>query len=78
MQRAEGKHSFRCSHPSCSCFSCGSKYAVYDSQAFHSKHEVMASDHVETHLQPAASIVSKCRIHTLEQYMVSPVTHHSL
>lgn len=38
-------------------------------RAFHSTHEVMASDHVETHLQPAASIVSKCRIHTLEQYM---------
>jgi hypothetical protein len=33
--------------------------------------EVMASDHVEIHLQPAASIVSKCKIHTLEQYMVN-------
>ena len=50
--------------------------AVCDSQAFHSEHEVMASDHVETHLQPAASIVSKCRIHTLEQYMVSSVAQH--
>ena len=67
---------FKCSHSRCSCFSCGSKYVVCDAQAFHSEHEVMASDHVETHLQPAASIVSKCRIHTLEQYMVSlsPIT----
>ncbi len=40
-------------------------------QAFHSAQEVMASDHVEIHLQPAASIVSKCKIHTLEQYMVN-------
>ena len=58
----------RCNQSPCSC---GFKSAVCDSQAFHSENEVMASDHVETHLQPAASIVSKCRIHTLEQYMVS-------
>ncbi|KAL0023728.1 hypothetical protein WJX79_008669 [Trebouxia sp. C0005] len=38
-------------------------------RAFHSAQEVMASDHVEIHLQPAASIVSKCKIHTLEHYM---------
>ena len=42
-------------------------------QAFHGRQEVMASDHVETHLQPIASIMSKCNIHTLEQYMVSHV-----
>lgn len=42
-------------------------------QAFHSAHEVMASDHVEALLQPPASIVSKCRIHTLEEYMVCHV-----
>lgn len=40
-------------------------------QAFHGCQEVMASDHIETHLQPIASIVSKCNIFTLEQYMVS-------
>ena len=45
-------------------------------QAFHSAQEVMASDHVEIHLQPAASIVSKCKIHTLEQYMVSFKAFH--
>lgn len=39
-------------------------------QAFHSAQEVMASDHVESLLQPPASIVSKCSIHTLEEYMV--------
>lgn len=38
-------------------------------RAFHSLQEVMASDHVELLLQPAASIVSKCKIHSLEQYM---------
>lgn len=42
-------------------------------QAFHSAQEVMASDHVESLLQPPGSIVSKCRIHTLEEYMVSSV-----
>lgn len=45
-------------------------------QAFHSLQEVMASDHVELLLQPAASIVSKCKIHSLEQYMVG--LYHNL
>ena len=43
---------------------------VDSAQAFHSAQEVMASDHVESLLQPPASIVSKCSIHTLEEYMV--------
>lgn len=55
----------------------GSQCAVV-LKAFHSTHEVMASDHVETHLQPAASIVSKCRIHTLEQYMVGHVELYAM
>ncbi len=38
----------------------------------------MASDHVEIHLQPAASIVSKCKIHTLEQYMVILKTFYNM
>ena len=53
-----------------------------DLQAFHSAQEVMASDHVEIHLQPAGSIVSKCKIHTLEQYMARltqlPAQQHSI
>ena len=59
-------------HFICKSSNCGFNSAVNDFQAFHGANEVMASDHVETHLQPAASIVSKCKIHTLEQYMVSP------
>ena len=57
-------------------------FASLGMQAFHSAQEVMASDHVEIHLQPAGSIVSKCKIHTLEQYMVrlaqTPVLQHSI
>ena len=73
MQWAQGVFSNQIQPLSSQTMTLGSYSALFALKAFHSTHEVMASDHIETHLQPAASIVSKCSIHTLEQYMVRHV-----